>query len=74
VSQTIWRVIFEDDGEGTFGSPSGRRFAVGDEINLPPPGGKGDVWRVVAVEDAPGYEGCLRLARSYGDGRRRGQL
>jgi hypothetical protein len=54
---------------GTFASPNGRTFSVGDTLNLaaaPEPPyksepGRGTVWRVVAIEpaDEPGFSGRL---------------
>lgn len=60
MAKTRWQIVRGDEPDAIFESPKGRRFAPGDWINLPPPR-EGTIWTVLAVEEAPGYDGRLIL-------------
>jgi hypothetical protein len=61
--RTRWNVRRRGATAGDYESASGRRYLVGDRINLPPPAPHGSIWRVVAVEPAgtEGFDGTLLL-------------
>lgn len=53
---------------GELTSPAGRRFTVGDLVNLPPPAGRGSIWRVIAIElgQPEGFDGTLTIESAPG--------
>jgi hypothetical protein len=61
--RTRWDIRREVGAAGDYHSAKGRFFAVGDQVNLPPPLPLGSVWTVIAVEppQTEGYDGTLVL-------------
>jgi len=60
---TRWLIKREGSSNGELYSPTGRRFAVGDLVSLPPPAGRGSIWRVIAVElgRPDGFDGTMTI-------------
>jgi hypothetical protein len=54
---THWDVRRDGKNVGLHASAKGRRYIVGDLVNLPPPVPRGSVWKIVAV-GPPETEGC----------------
>jgi hypothetical protein len=60
---TRWLIRREGSPFGQLLSPTTRHFAVGDLVNLPPPAGRGSIWRVIAIElgEPEGCDGTLEV-------------
>jgi hypothetical protein len=65
---TRWDIRREIGGRAGYTSAKGRRFAVGDRLNVPPPLPQGSAWTVIAIEppESEGYDGTLVLEPAEG--------
>jgi hypothetical protein len=60
MASTRWLIDAPNGSVCTLELPRGRRVAAGDLVRLSPKlGQRGPIWRVVAVEAEPGYDGRL---------------
>jgi hypothetical protein len=58
---TRWDIRRELGGRASYTSAKGRRFAIGDRLNMPPPLPRGSTWTVIAIDppETEGYDGTL---------------